>query len=433
MKRIALLLLPFGLAATSFAGALGRVDAPPTAPQPYLRLDAGQQQAFDFGHAVFNTHFVAAGTPDAERIDGLGPLFNAPSCDACHNEGARGRGPERDGELPVALVIQLSAPGGEDAGDPVYGHVFNTASIEGFAPEGVVRVRYQPREGRYADGTPWQLRVPQYSLASLRYGALADGTVLKPRLAPALYGAGLLERVPLDWLKRRERQQARAGLRGHLAWHVFDGQRAPGRFGWQDDAISIHDQTSRAFAREMGLTNRMRPADDCTEAEADCRAAPSGGTPEVPREFHVLIGFQRWLGVPLAPAAGINPQRGTALFRSAGCADCHVPALPVQLEDGRRAVIEAYTDLLLHDLGQDLADHDATGRSVPGAWRTAPLWGLGLAARDGRAYSLLHDGRARSIAEAVLWHGGEAGAARERFARLDAAERKTLEDWLAAR
>lgn len=370
-------------------------------------------------------------------------LRRAASCDACHNEGARGRGPENDGLLPIALVIELSAPrgaGGDDnPGDPTYGHVFNTAAIDGFAPEGTASVRYEERVGRYADGTPWLLHAPQYTLSNLHYGPLAADTVIKPRLAPALYGDGLLERVPVAWLAARARRAASAAqaMRGRLIWHVFEGQRLPGRFDWQGNATSIHDQTAHAFAREMGLTNRMVHTDDCTPVEQDCREAPNGGTPEVPHEFHVILDFQRWLGVPMAATEeakgdGGNERRGAALFRSIGCAACHAPRLPVVLENGHSGSIQAYTDLLLHDRGKPLTDRDQSGRAALSLWRTSPWWGLGLPAQRGKRLALMHDGRARTIAEAVLWHDGEAQVATQRFERLGAIQRQILLDWLTA-
>lgn len=323
-------------------GELGRVTASTSSPQPYVNLSAEQQQAFDSGRAIFNTAWVRAGTPGAARIDGLGPLYNAASCDACHNEGARGRGPEQDGLLPTALVISLSTPAvsdgtGDIPGDPVYGHTFNTAALEGFMSEGSARVHYEDRTGRYADGTPWQLRLPHYTLVDLHYGALAVGTVIKPRLAPALYGDGLLERVPLAWLVAKERRNGSAidGVRGRVSWRVFDGQRLPGRFAWQGNAATIHDQTTKALAREMGITNHMVPDDDCTPAEQACREAPNGGTPEMSMQFHVIMDFQRWLGVPVVPTDGVNERRGAELFESTGCAACHTPELPVVLENAQ--------------------------------------------------------------------------------------------------
>jgi CxxC motif-containing protein (DUF1111 family) len=386
-------------------------------PPPYAQLSASQRESYDLGHALLNTQWVAAGTPQAERRDGLGPLFNAAACDACHNEGARGQGLSKDGLAPAPLVIQLQdtqahAAHRVDDGDPVYGHVLNVSALPGYAAEGSVWVHYAERSGRYADGAPWTLRVPRYELRELRYGPMNPATAISPRLAPQLFGAGLLARVPDSALPP-------SGSSG-------PANTPRGRFGWQAASATLGQQTAIAMSREMGLTSQAIVHDDCTSAQVACRSAPSGGTPEVSAEFmQALLDFQTFLAVPRSKNTADN---AAAAFADLGCAACHRPQLPVEGVDGIGG-IAAYTDLSLHDLGTDLADRDVQGRTVPTRFRTAPLWGLGHAAR--RPLTLLHDGRARSIEEAILWHDGEAAAARERFEHLDAALRQRLLAWLA--
>lgn len=396
-------------------------------PPPFVSLDRERRASYELGQAIFNTHWVPAGTPDATRIDGLGPLFNSSSCDSCHNNGARGAGPSGDGPLPTALVIQLggvavseaalpeddSVP--EDVGDPRYGHVLNTSALDGHRPEAVVFIRYREHSGRYPDGSPWTLREPRYEITELRYGALAASTVLKPRLAPSLHGAGLLDAVPAD-----------AIVAGAPA------SKAPsGRFGWQASASSLHEQTEIAFAREMGLTSAGQPKDDCTALQADCISAAAGGTPEVPAELiAALMEFQRWLAVPAMTASDVNG-RGGELFGSVGCAACHRPSLPV-VSEAVTGSIRAYTDLRVHHLGEALDDRDVAGRPVRTLWRTAPLWGVGYVSRPGRQETFLHDGRARTLEEAILWHDGDARPARLAFERLSRTERETLLGWMAS-
>ncbi len=374
-------------------------------PLPYKSLAVDEREAFELGLAVFNTQWVAAGTPRAQRRDGLGPVFNAASCDACHNNGARGAAPEDSGDLPASLVIQLAESGRASSR---YGHVLNTVAIEGFQAEGRVRVLYEERPGRYPDGQPWSLRAPRYELYELRNGALEPGTVIKPRIAPALFGAGLLDAVPRH-----------AGM-------------PQGRFGWQADSPSLADQTARALSREMGLTSSLIPHADCGVRTVACLEGLSGGSPEVSEEFmHALLAFQRWLAVPRPSSNAAANAEGAALFETAGCTACHLPTLPVEGIDAMRS-IDALTDLRVHDMGADLADRDTHGRPVRSLWRTAPLWGLGHPDRRGRIDSLLHDGRARSIEEAILWHGGEALPARQRFEQLSSGRRTRLLEWLAA-
>lgn len=397
-------------------------------PPPFAALSAAQREAYELGHAIFNTQWVVARTPKAQRRDGLGPLFNGASCDGCHNEGARAQAASGGELAPIGLVVQLGSPYAQqcDTGDPVYGHVLNTSAIDGFAPEARVRMRYVERTGRHADGHAWTLRVPRIEIDALAHGALAGDTLIKPRLASALFGAGLLQAVPDTAIVESARRQG--GVAGRVAWREVNGVRRIGRFGWQADAVSIEDQTARALSREMGLISTPIPHDDCTAAQSDCRKAANGGRPEVSDDFlAALVIFQQWLAVPRASAS--QAQDGAALFAATGCADCHHPRLPVENIAGADT-IAPYTDLLLHDLGEGLADRTHDGKPVTSRWRTAPLWGLHHVPRSGRAFALLHDGRARSVEEAVLWHDGEAAAARRRFEKLEASQRRRLASWV---
>jgi CxxC motif-containing protein (DUF1111 family) len=387
---------------------------------PYLPLTAAVTDEYQLGHAVFNTNFLAAGTVGAGRRAGLGPIFNAPSCDECHNEGAHGRGPIGDGPVPDAMVIQLEALPAADAaapldvsdppGDPVYGRVLSPAAVEGFTPEGQVILHYHVVQRTYPDGTAWTLRQPTYELAHLNYGPLAVNILVKPRLAPALFGVGLLEAVP-----------ARLGPVG------------PGRFGWQAVALSVRDQTTRALAREMGVTSTDRPVDDCTAAEVQCLQQRHPQSVEMSGELlDALLGFEKWLSVPQNPLPATPAQQlaGLKLFKATGCSGCHQPEQPVTLEqaDGQalKASIAPYTDLSVHDLGAGLADHELAGVVHTTRWRTAPLWGIGYRLSRESRPTFLHDGRARSVEEAVLWHDGEAAPVRERFEHLPRARREQL-------
>jgi CxxC motif-containing protein (DUF1111 family) len=403
-------------AACSVAAAelAGRAHFPePHLPPPWIEVHPAALRDFELGRAVFNTEWTPAGQPADADHQGLGPLFVQPSCNACHGNGGRGE-PEASG-LSASFVLQLGGP------STSYGHVLNTRAIDGHAPEGNVSVTWRERTGRYPDGQRWVLREPRYSIDAPALGPLPSRTVLKPRIGPALFGAGLLDAVPQEALEAIRGQQPQS-LRGS----------AGGRFGWQGDAMSLVDQAAIALAREMGLTSDLHPADDCTVSQQDCRQAPQAGTPEVPeRLFHALNTFQFLLAAPARPE--IEPQvdaAGAALFERVGCAACHVPELPVPREGAPAIRIDPYSDLLLHDLGDALADRTVAGRPVESRWRTAPLWGLAHALRSGPV-ALLHDGRAGSIEEAILWHEGQAGDSRRGFMSLDAASRRQLLEWMA--
>jgi CxxC motif-containing protein (DUF1111 family) len=418
----------------------GKAFVDPRNPPPYRLLDRTESARGDLGRSVFETQWVAAGSPGIAGRVGVGPLFNATSCNACHNEGDGGHGPAGNGPAPTALVIQLVSPpqeaGAEPGGDPVYGRVFNTSALEGVRVEGAVTIEYSEIVGYYYPfGARWSLRVPHYHLVGLTRGPLAPGTVIKPRLAPTLFGSGLLEAVPESAITEGAAQQSGGRYSGALAWHSPQGTRRLGRFGWQDDAVSIRDQTANAFAREMGLTSNDQSSDDCTPAEADCRGQPNGGSPEVSDELlDAVVSFVSTLAVPESPAHAKDDSSGPELFANIGCAACHRPRLPVELPGAGgtrvRGVIAPYTDLRLHDLGLEMADENASGVKVTSRWRTAPLWGLGYRLKTESHSTFLHDGRARSTEEAILWHSGEAAQPRHNFTKLGPRAREALLRWL---
>ena len=392
------------------AGRVAMTD--PASPPPWTTVHTAAKRHFDLGHMLFNAQWRPAGHPESQ-LAGLGPLFVESSCGACHEGGARGRAPAAAGELSSSFVLQLGGP------PTAYGQVLNTRAIDGHEPEGRITLTLRQRAGRHADGQRWTLQEPRYAVVDSPLQALPADTVLKPRIGPAVFGVGLLDAVPADALEAIRIAQP-AASRGDIG----------GRFGWQADAISLVDQTAIAFAREMGLTSQILPRDDCTQAQTDCLAALQSGTPELPEEFfHAVTTFQFLLA---APARGkIDPAAdaaGAALFERVGCAICHVPQLPVPRDEGAIR-IDPYTDLLLHDLGEGLADRTVAGTPVPSRWRTAPLWGLAHALQAGPV-GLMHDGRASTVEEAILWHEGQGAEARSKFMALDATSRRQLLAWI---
>ena len=443
---------------TRSVGTVRQDDAHP--PQPWRTLTASEQARFDTGYAVFNTEWVPANTP-AGRIDGLGPLFNSQSCDSCHNGRRRGRGPRGDGQAPSDLVIQLGQRVGRTRvvrGNPGYGYVLNTSAIRGFRPEARVAIEYKIRPVTLGDGTIVELREPRYHVSSLDGPKLLTNTVLMPRMPPPVQGVGLLELVPPAELERvlRLERTGSDGIRGRISWlqtnrdgpvadtgralagadRVATGKvvghagRLVGRFGWQASEPTVATQIGVAFAREMGLTNPLGSKDDCGPWNVACRTAPSGGSPEVePELFAAVVDFQRWHAVPVTQEPDLSSY-GAQLFESTGCAHCHRTTLRIDVSTRDDTVIHPFTDLLLHNMGDGVADRTLDDAAAPSLWRTAPLWGMHAASVSGRSIHLLHDGRARSIEEAILWHQSEARAARERYVHSSAAQRRALTDWI---
>jgi CxxC motif-containing protein (DUF1111 family) len=445
-------------------------DAHP--PHPWRVLTASEQARFDTGYAVFNTEWVPANSP-AGRIDGLGPVFNSQSCDSCHNSRRRGRGPRGDGPAPSDLVIQLGqrVTGTRVArGNPDYGYILNTSAILGFRPEARVSIEYTIRHVTLGDGTIVELREPRYRVGSLDGPKLLPDTVLMPRMPPPVQGAGLLELVAPAELERvaRVERSGSGTIRGRISWlqinthapvadankvvadaggavvadankvaagaggaAVAHAGRVVGRFGWQASEPTVASQIGVAFAREMGLTNPLESKDNCGPWNVACRTAPSGGSLEVePELFEAVVDFQRWHSVPVGQQPDLS-SGGAQLFESTGCAQCHRTTLQIDTGIKDETVIHPFTDLLVHEMGGGLADRTLDGAAVPGLWRTAPLWGMHAASVSGQSIHLLHDGRARSIEEAILWHDSEARAARERYAHLSAAQRRALTEWIA--
>lgn len=414
-----------------------------TADAPLFGLTSrSERAAIDLGLILFNTEWLPAaeaGTnASAARREGLGPLFNSASCAGCHGGGEGGRGPAGDGLIPNSLEVQLDSVERNSNGDPVYGHVFSTSAVPGARAEGKVVVRYGEIYGYYyPDGSRWRIRVPHYQLTELSRGPLLGTTLIKPRVAPPLLGVGLLELIPEAAISSGVTGKGGAPL-GAAAWHVRKEARSLGRFGWQADTLSIRDQTTKAMAAEMGLTSVSQPLDDCTPAETDCLAKSAGLPPEVSEDLvDALVAFQRTYAVPPPVPDDDEARLGRGLFDSIGCASCHRPRVPVVQAgtDGVQvsAFIEPYTDLRLHYLGSRMSDETVSGQTVRSLWRTPPLWGVSYRIKLHSQMTYLHDGRARSAEEAILWHGGEADFARTAFMNMGPRSRKALLHWIESR
>lgn len=424
---------------------------------PAANLEDAERTRFVIGNSFFRRNWVEAPASTKAR-DGLGPHFIARSCGGCHVQDGRGAPPDIFNKLgetqdaTVALLIRLSIPGQDVHGgplhEPVYGDQFNNAAVQGVQPEGRVTLRYKTIAGQFSDGTPYELVEPHYGFADLGYGPMHPQVMVSPRIAPQLPGVGLLEAVAeADILGNAAAQAAAPGpIKGtpNQVWDAPSGRMMLGRFGWKANVATIAHQTGAAFVGDMGITSKHFPNEACTAAQTDCRTAPGGQSAAAQGQSGVEIDDATFDNVvfyqaTLAPAARRNVQdaqvlRGQALFAQAQCATCHRPSyvtaqgpfphLTSPALSGQR--IWPYTDLLLHDMGERLADHrpdfGASGRQ----WRTPPLWSTGLIQDVNGHTRLLHDGRARGVIEAVLWHGGEAEEARQKVLHMDRADRDAL-------
>ncbi len=401
------------------------------------------RSAFHSGNSFFNQAWVQAPSSTTAR-DGLGPLFNARSCSACHFKDGRGRPPLEPDEGFVSMLVRLSVPGAEideaPRPDPNYGGQFQPLGLPEVPGEGTPRVAYTEASGSYDDGEPYTLLRPEYRFEGLNYGPLDDAVLISARVAPAVIGMGLLEAIPeARLLALADPDDGNGdGISGrtNTVWDAIDETMAVGRFGWKAEQPSVAQQTAGAFLGDIGATTPVFGEEDCTAVQAECLASESGDTtgegPEVQTLlFEKVVVYTSLVAVPKRRAWSTpDILAGKATFNALGCGSCHVSrhvtGTDHPLEEVRGQLIWPYTDLLLHDMGPDLAD----GRPVFGAsgveWRTPPLWGLGLYPAVNGHNRLLHDGRARGVAEAILWHGGEGEASKLAFSALSKADREQL-------
>ena len=399
--------------------------------QPAPNLTAADLMLHAAGDERFDATFVTAPAP---VNPGLGPLYVNTGCTACHVGDGRGR-PPNPGEDFTSLLIRLSVPGTAADGGPLpapdFGLELQNRATQGYVPEAVPHVSYQEIPGSYADGTPYSLRQPTYTLTDA-YTNPPAGLLVSPRVAPPVFGLGLLESVPeSEILENADPSNTnRDGISGRPNY-VTDpatGQRVLGRFGWKAAVATVLDQVALAYDEDIGVTSRYEPEEPCASHPTPCAEHAPDVSDSVVQEAAFYV---RTLGVPARRlASDPTTTRGAQLFTSIGCAACHRPTL-VTAPDASPAetagqVIHPYTDLLLHDMGPGLADNRPDYGAGGSEWRTAPLWGIGLTAVVDGHTEFLHDGRARNLAEAILWHGGEADSAAARFRALPADERAAL-------
>lgn len=412
--------------------------------QPSGNMPLTARLDFSVGNSFFRNPWVIAPASTDAR-DGLGGLYNTNACQNCHIKDGRGHPPESADDNAVSMLVRLSIPATSDAaavitrdgvlGDPTYGGQLQDFAVPGVDAEGHIRITWERRNVMLAGGETVTLREPAVHLDDLAYGPLHEEVMLSARIAPPMIGLGLLEAVPAATLEGlADPDDADGdGISGRLnrVWDVREERETVGRFGWKAGQPSLEQQNAAAFNGDLGVSSTLFPHSNCTPAQVACREQPAGGEPEVSDEILRQVTFySRNLAVPARRNTNDERvRRGMQHFASLGCAGCHRPTLETgEAVDPWLAnqVIAPYTDLLLHDMGEGLADHrrefDADGRE----WRTPPLWGIGLTEAVGGKAWYLHDGRARSLVEAILWHGGEGEASRNAFAGLDPDERDAL-------
>lgn len=421
--------------------------------QPSGNIDFEAELDFKVGNGLFRKLWVSSPSSTLAS-DGLGPLFNARSCQRCHIKDGRGHPPESNDTNAISMFLRVSVPGAATDGiadiegyiaslpDPTYGSQLQDFSLAGHPSEYRLDIDYEEEMVLLSDGETASLRYPTYRAADLGYGPLHPDAMLSPRVAPQMIGLGLLEAIPAaDILAHADPDDADGdGISGraNIVWSVEYDQPMLGRFGLKAGAPTVRHQSAAAFSGDIGISSPLFPAGagECTAHQTDCLNAPHGDQDdrgfEIDQQGLDLVTFySRNLGVPARRDVD-DPTvlRGKEVFYTTGCTSCHTPnyvthRLKDQPEQSFQ-LIWPYSDLLLHDMGEGLADNRPEARATGREWRTPPLWGIGLTERvSGHTY-FLHDGRARNLLEAILWHGGEAEPMREAVIEMPKADRDAL-------
>jgi CxxC motif-containing protein (DUF1111 family) len=397
---------------------------------PAPNLQGENIERHEVGDVAFGLEHV-----DGPGVNGgLGPIFDNVSCESCHPGDGRGR-PPVDPEPFTSMLFRSSVEGhGSNGGPkdvPGFGGQLQMRSLPAYQPEITAAISYVESKGTFTDGATFQLRVPSYALSGVHL-PLPSGVLFSPRTAPVVFGLGLLEAVP-EWqiLSRADpRDRNRDGISGrpNYVWDAVKQRRALGRFGWKANVANLIHQTAGAYNGDMGVTTDLFPSEPCEGQHPGCarHAAELG-----PQTVADVALYTQTLAVPARRDLDDKvTQRGELLFYVAGCAGCHTPTLRTGRLRGvpevSHQVIHPYTDLLVHDMGPGLADNRPDFQASGREWRTPPLWGIGLVDVVNKHTNFLHDGRARTLLEAVLWHGGEAQRAKDRVRRLRSEDRDAL-------
>ncbi|ELH3008487.1 c-type cytochrome [Vibrio vulnificus] len=441
------------LSSTAFANDLKsggdtsvKKEGPNAFSLPAANLPMSKRLDFSVGNSFFRNPWVSAPASTDAR-DGLGPLFNTNGCQNCHIKDGRGHPPEKGDSHAVSMLVRLSIPAltaeqkkavitSGVIPEPTYGGQLQDFALQDQKPEGQISIRYSDVPVTFSDGTTVVLRKPTVEIRDLAYGEMHPQTLLSARVAPPMIGLGLLESIAeetlLQWADEDDLNQD--GISGKLnkVWDVQTQSLAIGRFGWKAGQPTLMQQNAAAFNGDLGLTSHLFPQENCTDRQDLCRKLPNGGSPEVSDNILDFVEFySQHLAVPIRRNVN-DPQvkLGETLFVQSGCESCHKQTVKTAKREALPALseqtIHPYTDLLLHDMGPGLADNRPEYLANGQEWRTPPLWGIGYTQEVNDHTYFLHDGRARNLMEAVLWHGGEAEAAKQNVLKMSAKERDAL-------
>ena len=387
-----------------------------------------------------NQTFKATWTNEqGKKLTGLGPLFNSNSCNGCHFLSGRGHN-KLEGEKDFrSMIFKLSYE--KLSPLPGYGSQIQDKSInkEKISIEVTPNVTFQEKKGHFPDGEEYTLLEPKYEFTNWKYGE-PEKFSFSPRVAPVIYGMGLLSLISEETLKAiaDPEDKNKDGISGkiNMAFHYKTREQKVGRFGWKASHPDIKQIISVALHQDMGITSELFPNQNCEPEQIQCKKAQGNNKPEIDKDtFDDLDYYTMLVAVPARRyVQDSDVLQGRKLFSGIGCINCHIRELKtgnnLEYPELSNQVIYPYTDLLLHDMGEGLADGVREFSASGKEWRTSPLWGLGMYPLVSQHNRLLHDGRARGVKEAILWHGGEAQQSKEAYMNLTKEQRSAVLEFL---
>lgn len=400
-------------------------------------LNNAEEIEFGTGNSLFNQSWVTA-PASTTGLDGLGPTFNARACASCHFKDGRGKPIQfNDGKTSNGFLMRVSLAGKTVHGAPLplpnYGDQLQPNAILNVTNEAQITATFKIIKGKYPDGTSYELQKPIYTIVDENFGAL-NNVLMSPRVGTQTIGLGLIDALSEEEiLKNQDINDADGdGISGkaNYVWNVEKNTKTIGKFGWKANQPTLKQQVASAFIGDMGLTSTMFPNQNCPSPQQDCKDAPNGGEPEITdKQMQRITFYQSALAVPKRRNyKKEDVLQGKMLFHKAECIKCHQVNFKTKSKypDNKyleNVTISPYSDFLLHDMGKDLADNRPDFEANGNEWRTQPLWGIGLIGTVNKHTFLLHDGRARNVEEAILWHGGEAEKSKKYFMKLTKIER----------
>ena len=394
-------------------------------------LNTRDAKIHEIGDAAFEQTFIAA--PSLIN-GGLGPVFNNVSCISCHHND--GKGTPTAGFTTSSLLFRLSIPGNDANGGPLpipgFGGQLQDVALFGKQAEAHVSISYSDVNVTYASGEIVTLRKPTYTISN-PYQPLPSNYLISPRLAPPVFGLGLLQNIPEETVLSfaDENDADKDGISGkpNYVYNSFTHRTELGRFGLKASAPNLLMQSAGAYHQDMGITSYIFPKES---SWGQSQSDNLNDDPELAdTTLNAVAFYVKTLAVPARRnVTSLDVIQGKLIFNQINCSSCHKPVVQTGIDLTTRALnnqrIQPYTDLLLHDMGDELADNRPDYLANGNEWRTAPLWGIGLFAKTNGTPFYLHDGRARTIEEAILWHGGEALKSKNDFMELTKEDRKKL-------